>query len=80
VRYYRRGALIGAVSLYATGFRMPAGIHAVVDALRFAQEHELPIAVRSGGHSFPELSTCHDGLLVGGEGAPVDMGCGPGSL
>ncbi len=32
VRYCRRGALIGAVSLYATEFRMPAGIQAVVDA------------------------------------------------
>ena len=32
VRYCRRGALIGAVSMYATGFRMPAGIQAVVDA------------------------------------------------
>lgn len=32
VRYCRRGALVGVVSLYATGFRMPAGIQAVVDA------------------------------------------------
>ena len=32
VRYCRRGALIGAVSMYATGFRMPAGTQAVVDA------------------------------------------------
>ena len=32
MRYCRRGALIGAVSMYATGFRMPAGIQAVVDA------------------------------------------------
>ncbi len=32
VRYCRRGALIGAVSMYATGFHMPAGIQAVVDA------------------------------------------------
>ena len=31
VRYCRRGALIGAVSMYATEFRMPAGIQAVVD-------------------------------------------------
>jgi CRP/FNR family transcriptional regulator len=32
VRYCRRGALIGVVSMYATDFRMPAGIQAVVDA------------------------------------------------
>ncbi|MGY1620290.1 Crp/Fnr family transcriptional regulator [Geodermatophilus sp. SYSU D00691] len=32
MRYCRRGALIGAVSMYATGYRMPAGIAAVVDA------------------------------------------------
>lgn len=32
MRYCRQGALIGAVSMYATGFRMPAGIQAVVDA------------------------------------------------
>jgi CRP/FNR family transcriptional regulator, cyclic AMP receptor protein len=32
VRYARRGALIGVVSMYATGFRMAAGIQAVVDA------------------------------------------------
>jgi CRP/FNR family transcriptional regulator, cyclic AMP receptor protein len=40
VRYCRRGALIGAVSMYATGFRMPAGIQAVVDArlLRLAPD------------------------------------------
>ncbi|MGY1712201.1 Crp/Fnr family transcriptional regulator [Geodermatophilus sp. SYSU D00758] len=30
VRYCRCGALIGAVSLYASGFRMPAGIQAMV--------------------------------------------------
>ena len=33
MRYARRGALIGAVSLYATGFRMPAGMQAVVEAV-----------------------------------------------
>jgi len=32
VRYCRQGALIGVVSMYATGFRMPAGIQAMVDA------------------------------------------------
>jgi CRP/FNR family transcriptional regulator len=32
MRYCRRGALIGVVSMYATGFHMPAGIQAVIDA------------------------------------------------
>jgi CRP/FNR family transcriptional regulator, cyclic AMP receptor protein len=32
VRYARRGALLGVVSMYAADFRMPAGIQAVVDA------------------------------------------------
>jgi CRP/FNR family transcriptional regulator, cyclic AMP receptor protein len=31
VRYARRGALVGVVSMYADGFRMPAGTQAVVD-------------------------------------------------
>jgi CRP/FNR family transcriptional regulator len=33
MRYARRGALIGVVSMYATGFRMPAGMQAVVEAV-----------------------------------------------
>jgi FAD/FMN-containing dehydrogenase len=41
-----------------------AGVDDVRTALRFGQEHQLPIAVRSGGHSFPGLSTCDDGLLI----------------
>jgi CRP-like cAMP-binding protein len=32
IRYCRRGALIGAVSMYASGFRVPVGIQAVVDS------------------------------------------------
>jgi FAD/FMN-containing dehydrogenase len=40
------------------------GVDDVRTALRFGQEHRLPIAVRGGGHSFPGLSTCDDGLLI----------------
>ncbi|MGY1604393.1 Crp/Fnr family transcriptional regulator [Geodermatophilus sp. SYSU D00815] len=32
VRYARRGALLGVVSMYATDFRLPVGIQTVVDA------------------------------------------------
>jgi CRP/FNR family transcriptional regulator len=40
VRYARRGALIGVVSMYADAFRMPAGTQAVGDAtvLRFSPD------------------------------------------
>jgi len=41
-----------------------AGVDDVRTAVRFGREHRLPIAVRGGGHSFPGLSTCDDGLLI----------------
>jgi FAD/FMN-containing dehydrogenase len=41
-----------------------AGVADVRDAVRFGREHELTVAVRGGGHSFPGLSTCDDGLLI----------------
>jgi FAD/FMN-containing dehydrogenase len=40
------------------------GVVDVIAALRFGRESGLPIAVRGGGHSFPGLSTCDDGLLI----------------
>ncbi len=40
------------------------GVADVRHAVRFAREHELLVAVRGGGHSFPGLSVCDDGLLI----------------
>ena len=39
----------------------PTSVDEVVAALRFARDEDLAIAVRSGGHSLPGLSTCDDG-------------------
>jgi len=42
----------------------PTGVADVITAVRFANQHDLPVAVRGGGHSFAGLGTCDGGLLV----------------
>jgi FAD binding domain/Berberine and berberine like len=42
----------------------PAGSTDVTTAIGFAREQELVIAVKSGGHSIPGLSTCDDGAVI----------------
>jgi hypothetical protein len=36
----------------------------VISAVRFARGTDLPVAVRSGGHSFPGLSLCDGGMVI----------------
>jgi FAD binding domain/Berberine and berberine like len=42
----------------------PADARDVSSAVRLAREQNLVIAVRSGGHSIPGLSTCDDGVVI----------------
>jgi CRP/FNR family transcriptional regulator, cyclic AMP receptor protein len=53
VRYARRGALLGVVSMYATAFRMPAGIQAVVDTELL---HLSPDVVRRAAAEDPHVA------------------------
>ena len=41
-----------------------AGVADVIAAVRFARDSGLPVAVRSGGHSFPGLSVCDGGMVI----------------
>src|SRR5436190_12357077 len=41
-----------------------AGVSDVIAAVRFGRQTGLPVAVRSGGHSFPGLSVADDALMI----------------
>lgn len=41
-----------------------ADVADVIAAVKVAQETGLPVAVRGGGHSFPGLSVCDDGIVI----------------
>src|SRR5215207_8882875 len=41
-----------------------AGVADVIHSVRFGRKHGLPVAVRSGGHSFPGLSVADDAFMI----------------
>ncbi len=41
-----------------------AGVADVISAVKFGRERDLPVAVRSGGHSFPGLSIADDAFVI----------------
>jgi FAD/FMN-containing dehydrogenase len=41
-----------------------AGVSDVINAVKYGRESGLPVAVRSGGHSFPGLSVADDALMI----------------
>ncbi len=54
----------GMIDRYPAIVVRPTGSDDVRSAVRLAREHELTIAVRSGGHSIPGLSTCDGGIVI----------------
>ncbi|MGH2678324.1 MAG: FAD-binding oxidoreductase [Actinomycetota bacterium] len=53
-----------AVDRYPAVVVRPTGVDDVSAAVRFGREHDLPVAVRSGGHSMGGFSTCDDGIVI----------------
>jgi FAD/FMN-containing dehydrogenase len=54
----------GSIDRYPALIARCAGVADVIDAVRFARRAGLAVAVRGGGHSFPGLSVCDDGLVI----------------
>jgi FAD/FMN-containing dehydrogenase len=54
----------GMIDRYPELVVRPLKADDVAAAVLFAREEALPIAVRSGGHSIPGLSTCDDGIVI----------------
>jgi FAD binding domain/Berberine and berberine like len=54
----------GSINRFPALIARCAGVADVRAAVRFARKTGLPVAVRSGGHSFPGLSVCDDGIVI----------------
>lgn len=54
----------GMVDRHPSMVVLPTGVDGVIAAIRFAREQDLVVAVRSGGHSIPGLSTCDGGVVI----------------
>jgi len=54
----------GSISRFPALIARCAGVGDVRAAIRFARQTGLAVAVRGGGHSFPGLSVCNDGIVI----------------
>jgi FAD/FMN-containing dehydrogenase len=54
----------GAIDRYPALIARCAGEEDIVDALRFARERDLQVAVRSGGHGIAGHAVCDGGLVI----------------
>jgi FAD/FMN-containing dehydrogenase len=54
----------GSVDRYPAAIARCANVADVATALQFTRSHNLLVAVRAGGHSFPGHSVCDDGMVI----------------
>lgn len=61
---HRRRVWNGSIDRYPALIARCSDTADVQDALAYGKAAGLPIAVRGGGHSFPGLSVCDDGIVI----------------
>lgn len=54
----------GSIDRYPALIARCTGVNDAIAAVRFARERGLEVAIRSGGHSFPGMSTCDGGMVI----------------
>ncbi len=54
----------GSINRFPALIAQCAGVADVIAAVKFARRTGLLVAVRGGGHSFPGLSSCDDGIVI----------------
>jgi FAD/FMN-containing dehydrogenase len=60
----RRGIWNGSIDKHPAAIVRCAGVADVIAAVKLGRASGLPVAVRSGGHSFPGLSVADDALVI----------------
>ena len=59
-----RGLYNGMIDKRPRAIAQCAGVDDVVAAVNWARTHDLPVAVRGGGHNGPGLGSVDDGLVI----------------
>src|SRR5215467_12520358 len=62
--HYARRVWNGMIDKYPAAIVRCADVVDVVTAVEFARQHQLLVAVRSGGHSLSGSSVCDEGLVI----------------
>ncbi|WP_246777164.1 FAD-binding oxidoreductase [Microvirga sp. VF16] len=60
----RRRVWNASIDRYPVLIARCAGVADVIEAVRFARTHQLLVAVRAGGHSYPGYGVCDDGMVI----------------
>lgn len=54
----------GMIDRYPAAILRAAGVGDVIAGVNFVREHDLPVAVRGGGHNVAGTAICDDGLVI----------------